>query len=200
MESIYRWIDPSINLHPSLARFSTECYKEVPKTRGLISMTGEQNNLQFIPTQGGTWSKRIGCQNLFLSRDATVPQPGIRVGFIPGGSTDSVSVMVTLVTMANLVLVTLMVLTLLVVILVILLFYISLSSGYQHRHPNNQRDHLVGQWTNDDPTADAQVAMCLHGSPDPLTAALHILLGDSMQVRHQQHTKWAPLGLLETNF
>ena len=26
--------------------------------------------------------------------------------------------------------------------------------------------------------------MCLHGSPDPLTAALHILLGDHMQVRH----------------
>jgi len=48
-------------------------------------------------------------------RDATVPRPGIRVGFIPGGSTDS-------------------------------------------------------------------VAMCLHGSPDPLTAALHILLGDHMQV------------------
>ena len=28
----------------------------------------------------------------------------------------------------------------------------------------------------------SQVAMCLHGSPDPVTAALHILLGDSMQV------------------
>ena len=55
----------------------------------------------------------------FLSRDATVPQPGIRVGFIPGGSTDSVSILVTLVTMANLVLVTLMVLTLLVVILLV---------------------------------------------------------------------------------
>ena len=47
-----------------------------------------------------------------------MPQPGIRVGFIPGGSTDSVSVMVTL-TMVNLVLVTLMVLTLLVVILLV---------------------------------------------------------------------------------
>ena len=94
---------------------------------------------------GALEAKELVAKIFFLSRDATVPQPGIRVGFIPGGSTDSVSVMVTLVTMANLVLVTLMVLTLLVVILVILLFYISLSSGYQHRHPNNQRDHLVVQ-------------------------------------------------------
>ena len=94
---------------------------------------------------GGDLKQKNWLPKSFLSRDATVPQPGIRVGFIPGGSTDSVSVMVTLVTMANLVLVTLMVLTLLVVILLILLFYISLSSGYQHRHPNNQRDHLVVQ-------------------------------------------------------
>ena len=48
-----------------------------------------------------------------------MPRPSVRVGFIPGGSTDS-------------------------------------------------------------------VAMCLHGTADPTTAALHILLGDYMQVRHTE--------------
>ena len=50
---------------------------------------------------GGDLKQKNWLPKSFLSRDATVPQPGIRVGFIPGGSTDSVSVMVTLVTMAG---------------------------------------------------------------------------------------------------
>ena len=85
-------------------------------------MTGEQNNRRFLHTQGELL-KQKNClsKSFFLSRDATVPQPGIRVGFIPGGSTDSVSILVTLGSMANLVLVTLMVLTLLVVILLVVM-------------------------------------------------------------------------------
>ena len=82
-------------------------------------MTGEQNNRRFLHTQGEHLKQKNWLsKSFFLSRDATVPQPGIRVGFIPGGSTDSVSVMVTL-TMVILMLVTLMVLTLLVVILLV---------------------------------------------------------------------------------
>ena len=35
--------------------------------------------------------KRNNFSDVMLSRNITVPRPGIRVGFIPGGSTDSVS-------------------------------------------------------------------------------------------------------------
>lgn len=68
------------------------------------------------PTKPYNTRHRQADPNAPTPRTSPVPRPSVRVGFIPGGSTDS-------------------------------------------------------------------VAMCLHGTADPTTAALHILLGDYMQVR-----------------
>ena len=62
----------------------------MPKTLGLISTTGAtmQNKCNFNKT---FFYFELFFITGFLFRDARVPRPRIRVGFIPGGSTDSVS-------------------------------------------------------------------------------------------------------------
>ena len=84
-------------------------YTAKPKILGLTWMIGNNRKnvvryffeYQLFPLiKGVTISSPISCcgnlkGNIFsdflLSRNITVPRPGIRVGFIPGGSTDSVS-------------------------------------------------------------------------------------------------------------
>ena len=85
------------------------CYTAQPKILGLTWMIGN-NRKNFIRyffehqlfslVKGVKILSPITCcgnlkGNMFsdfmLSRNITVPRPGIRVGFIPGGSTDSVS-------------------------------------------------------------------------------------------------------------
>ena len=86
-------------------------YTAQPKILGLTWMIGnnrknvvryffEYQLLSLVNVKGvKIFSPFTPCDNLkgnflsdfMLSRNITVPRPGIRVGFIPGGSTDSVS-------------------------------------------------------------------------------------------------------------
>ena len=108
--------DPGFSIYFMISpiRCSTGCYNEVPRTLGLIWMTGAHKTKQnqiFCCKKNGiffSWSGNclyvfiqqtlpswISASHLMISfcllRDAQVPRPRIRVGFIPGGSTDSVS-------------------------------------------------------------------------------------------------------------
>ena len=62
MESIYRWIDPSLNLQPS--QVFNGVLQRSAKDSG-VDLDDRWTKQSPIHTQGGTWSKRIGCQNLF---------------------------------------------------------------------------------------------------------------------------------------